>query len=146
MHRTCKCGEIVEIALPHNCPKERKYTPRSFGSDERSLSSKVTSTTRWRKVRDYVRYRDKVCLFCKDPKYFNHTGKYNVNNLQVHHIHKVRDSEGVNDPINYDPYNLILVCKEIHHDMCESGEIHKEVQLEKAREQEDRYVNEQVWC
>ena len=60
-------------------------------------------------------------------------GRYNYNDLEVHHIDKLRDNE---DKL-LDNYNLICLCKH-HHELADAGKIDIEHLKELARDREKR--------
>ena len=96
MYKACsKCGKIHPSSFI--CNKERVYS----GGDERQLRSKYVWTKKSREIRDKAH---NLCEACKA------NGVYVYDNIEVHHIVKVRDDKnGL-----LDNNNLICLCQECH--------------------------------
>lgn len=67
-----------------------------------------------------------MCEVCRDQN------KIEYNNIEVHHITKVRDDE----TLLLDNYNLICLCQE-HHEQADKGLIDKEYLQRLARQREE---------
>jgi 5-methylcytosine-specific restriction endonuclease McrA len=78
--------------------------------------NKFRWSRKWREKRNSIVERDlSLCLVCRSK------GKYNYNNLEVHHI--IPLEEDYNKRL--DDYNLITLCSDCH-EQAERGEISKE--------------------
>lgn len=98
-----KCGRIHPRG--YTCNVGRVYTK----TDESRLRSKYAWTQKAKQIKDDA---NGLCEVCKAQ------GVYNYNNLEVHHITKLRDDE--NGLLDDD--NLICLCT-YHHKQADSGEI-----------------------
>ena len=98
-----KCGRIHPRG--YTCYVGRTYTK----TDESKLRSKYAWTQKAKQIKDDA---NGLCEVCKAQ------GVYNYNNLEVHHITKLRDDE--NGLLDDD--NLICLCT-YHHKQADSGEI-----------------------
>jgi 5-methylcytosine-specific restriction endonuclease McrA len=109
-----KCGKIHPRA--YNCNVGRKYTK----TDESRLRSRYAWTKKAKQIKDDA---NGLCEVCKAQ------GLYNYDNLEVHHIIKIKDdSNGL-----LDDDNLICLCVE-HHKQADDGQIDAEYLRELARE------------
>ena len=106
MYRSCsKCGNIH----PYNykCNVGKVYR----GGEERKLRNTYAWHSKARQIKEKSNY---LCAICKDQ------GIYTYDNLEVHHISKVKD-----DPsLLLEDYNLITLCA-WHHKLADMGEINK---------------------
>lgn len=102
MWKSCsKCGKIH--STKYKCTVGKKY----FGGDERKLRNKSVWARKSQEIRAKADY---LCEVCRDQ------GIYTYNNLEVHHIVKIKD-----DPDMYlDDLNLICLCQN-HHKKAEKG-------------------------
>lgn len=118
MFKSCsKCGKIH--AYNTKCQIGRVY--------ERTDDRKLRSTNAWKVKSEQIRERAHyLCEYCKSQ------GKIEYNNLEVHHIEKVRDDSSK----LLDNYNLICLCNECHR-LADSGKIDKEILLSLAKKRED---------
>jgi hypothetical protein len=67
-----------------------------------------------------------LCAICLEE------GRYNYDNLEVHHITKLKDdADGL-----LDNYNLICLCKQ-HHELADAGKIDAEHLRELAKTREN---------
>lgn len=114
MYKSCsKCGKI-------HSDKRQCEIVRSFnGGNERKLRSTYSWTKASLRVRESAHY---LCEVCKDK------GVYTYNNIEVHHIVKVRDDESKLT----DDENLICLCQE-HHKQADNGEIDKNYLIDLAK-------------
>lgn len=69
-----------------------------------------------------------MCLCCK-AQLVGTTKQYNTINLSVHHIVPIEE----NYNLRLNDENLITVC-DVHHEMCEAGEIPRAIQSRLAQE------------
>jgi 5-methylcytosine-specific restriction enzyme A len=89
-------------------------------TSDRSLSSKVTSSGKWKKVRDMVRDRDsQICQACLSGNHFVPNNRLDAP-IEIHHIIKVTEDL----TLAYDSTNLIALCK-YHHEEADHGKISK---------------------
>ena len=118
MFRSCsKCGKIH--AYNTKCEVSRVY--------ERTDERKLRSTNAWKEKSKDIRERaNYLCEYCKSQ------GIITYNNLEVHHIEKVRDNK---DKL-LDDYNLICLCVDCHK-QADDGKIDKDILKELARQRED---------
>ena len=121
MLKSCKyCGRIHSNKF--DCGKKPKR------NKEPTKINKFRWSRKWREKRNQIVQRDNyLCLVCK------HRGKYNYNDLEVHHITSLEEDFDR----RLDEDNLITLCEE-HHEQAERGEISKEY-LYKLLEKEYGY-------
>ena len=101
-----RCGKIHP--RNYNCTVGRIY--------QKTDESKLRSRYAWTKKAKQIKNDDKgLCLVCKAQ------GVYTYDNLEVHHITKVRDDESK----LLDDDNLITLCV-YHHKLADAGEINAE--------------------
>ena len=105
MYRSCsRCGKI------HDTRYECKTVKRIYkDTDDRKLRSKYAWTEKSKEIREKANH---LCEVCRDE------GIITFNNLEVHHIKKVRDDES----LLLDDFNLVCLCQQ-HHKQADSGEI-----------------------
>lgn len=105
MLKSCtKCGRVH--AQNYQCTARRNNTPKT-------LDQKLRSTNRWQRKSEEIRRASKwLCAICLEE------GVYNYEQLEVHHIEKLRDNK---DRL-LDNYNLICLCKR-HHELADAGKI-----------------------
>ena len=119
MYKACsKCGKIHPAS--YQCSANRVFT----GGAERKLRSKYSWTKKSEEIRERANYLCEVCRV---------DGVYTYDNLEVHHIVKVRDDES----LLLDNENLICLCQE-HHKQADNNEISREYLRELARKREQR--------
>ena len=107
MYKACACGRIHPSG--YVCDKiKRTYQ----GGNERKLRSTYSWTLKSQEIRERANH---LCEVCRDQNIFTY------NNLEVHHIEKIRDEESK----LLDDYNLICLCKD-HHTQADDGKIDKE--------------------
>ena len=124
MFKACsKCGKIHDTR--YKCNVGRIYT----GGDERKLRSKYSWTRKSEEIRERAHH---ICEVCKDKGTIT-TESYN--NIEVHHIVKVKDDESK----LLDNENLICLCQE-HHKQADNNEIDKEYLIELARRREQESI------
>jgi len=109
MLKSCKyCGRIHDSKYDCGMKPKRKK--------EGNEKDKFRWSRKWREKRNQIVQRDNyLCLVCK------HRGKYNYNDLEVHHITSLE--EDFNRRLDED--NLITLCSECH-ELAESGAISKD--------------------
>ena len=124
MFKACsKCGKIHP--MNHQCNVGRIYT----GGDERKLRSKYAWTRKSEEIREKACH---ICEVCKDKGMIT---KESYNNIEVHHIIKVKDDKSR----LLDNENLICLCQE-HHKQADNNELDKEYLIELARKREHEDV------
>ena len=122
MLKSCgRCGRMHEYNAP--CPIPRK-TPKI------TPDQKLRSHRRWTNKSLEIREASKwLCAICLEE------GRYNYNDLEIHHITKLKDDEeGL-----LDNYNLICLCKH-HHELADAGKIDANHLRELARRRENPEV------
>lgn len=72
-------------------------------------SDKILKTSEWKRTRNLILDRDKMCILCAKR------GHITTEKLQVHHIRKRVDAP----ELAYDPTNLICLCKSCHEEVEE---------------------------
>lgn len=118
MYKSCsKCGKIHDTSF--KCNAKRIYKPID---DERKLRSKYSWTKKSEEIRESANH---LCEVCRD------NGTYTYDNLEVHHIVKVKDDKSR----LLDNENLICLCQE-HHKQADKGEIDSDYLKELARKRE----------
>lgn len=106
MYKSCsRCGSIH--SYNYKCNLGKVYR----GGQERKLRRLSAWKYKSLEIREKANY---LCQVCKDQ------GVYTYDNLEVHHINKVKD----NPSLLLDDYNLIALCVE-HHKLADKGEIDK---------------------
>ena len=111
---SCKyCGRMHSPGTV--CPK--KPVRKNYGGTTRVRVWR--SGVEWKKTREMIVDRDyHHCRVCETGEYGQFFGKYNSENLEVHHIVPlVEDWEK-----RTDEDNLITLCS-YHHEMAERGDI-----------------------
>ena len=104
------------------CPRKPKKVYRKEESDK--LRSKYAWTQKSEQIRKEAGY---LCEYCKLQ------GKYTYDNLEVHHITKLRQNEdGLLDNLN-----LICLCK-MHHKQADAGLIPADELRELAKKREEQ--------
>ena len=118
MMKSCsRCGKIH--AYNFKCSANRDYS----GGNERKLRSKYSWTLKSREIRERANH---LCEVCKDR------GVYTYDNIEVHHIEKVKDNE---DGL-LDDFNLICLCQ-AHHKEADAGKLDKDYLWELVARRED---------
>ena len=119
MWRSCsKCGRIHSTAY-----KCRLYTPPI----RRTTDQVLRSTSKWQKKSEEIREKSQhLCQVCREE------GRYNYNQLEVHHIEKLRSAPEK----LLDNYNLVCLCK-YHHELADAGKIKASYLEELARSREE---------
>lgn len=120
MYKTCsRCGKIHDTR--YKCSIGR-YTGRQ------SEEYKLRNTYDWQQKS--IEIRDKanwMCEVCRDRD-----NRYEYNNLEVHHIVKLKDAPG----LLLDNYNLVCLCASCHK-KADRGEIDVEYLRKLAKNRED---------
>ena len=121
MYKACsRCGQIhsTKYNCRHNKPK---YDYSKYGTaEERKLRNTAAWAKKSQEVREAAQY---LCEVCRDK------GIYNYNELEVHHITKLREDKTglLNDS------NLICLCVK-HHKQADRGQLSKEYLTELAQQ------------
>ena len=117
MYRSCsRCGKIHDTN--YKCNVGRIFT----GGDERKLRSQYSWTKKSEEIREKANH---LCEVCRDQ------GIYTYNNIEVHHIIKVKDDKS----LLLDNMNLVCLCQE-HHKMADAHAIDTDYLLTLARKRE----------
>jgi len=120
MFKSCsKCGKIHPTSYVCNANK-RIYV----GGEERKLRSKNKWTEKSKEIRERANH---LCEVCRDE------GKYIYNDLEVHHITKVKDDSSK----LLDNENLICLCQ-FHHKEADKGALDIDYLRRLATEREKR--------
>lgn len=121
MLRSCsKCGKIHDTN--YICREGLKTDYNKYQYKESALRN----THRWHTKSDYIRAESQyLCAVCLDK------GIYNYNNLEVHHIIKLKEDE---DKL-LDNNNLICLCRKCHK-LADAGLIPKDYLMELVRRRE----------
>lgn len=122
MYRACsRCGQIHSTKYKCNVGRKKidysRYKPPD--TEERRMRNTQAWAKKSKQVRADALY---LCEVCRDK------GIYNYNNLEVHHITKLKDdASGL-----LDDSNLICLCT-YHHKLADKGQIDKEYLKELAK-------------
>ena len=117
MWKSCsKCGKIH--SQEYKCNVGRTFT----GGEERKLRSQYSWTLKSQEIRERANH---LCEVCRA------NGVYTYDNIEVHHIVKVRDDKSR----LLDNENLICLCQE-HHEQADNNQINKEYLFELAKKRE----------
>lgn len=121
IYKSCsKCGKIHP--KNYDCKTVRVY-------DSEATERKLRSSYSWTKKSEEIRERaNHLCEVCRDK------GIITLNNLEVHHIEKIKDDESR----MYDNENLICLCQE-HHKQADKGFIDKNYLFELAKKREQGF-------
>ena len=125
MYKACsRCGRIHEVKF--RCTVNKPKIDYSVYGDQEER--KLRSTTAWRKKSEDIRTRAQfLCEVCRDK------GLYTYDNLEVHHIVKLRDNaDGL-----LDDNNLVCLCA-VHHRQADAGEIDADYLRQLAEKRETR--------
>lgn len=119
MFKACsRCGKLH--SYNYKC-----YANRPVRNDK---EYSLRQTNKWHMKSEEIREASNyLCAICKEQ------GIYNYNNLEVHHILKLK----IRPDRLLDNYNLICLCSE-HHKLADAGKIDKDYLFELARLREDR--------
>lgn len=126
MYRACsRCGKIhsTKYKCKVNAPKI-DYSRYKYESEERTLRNTSAWANKSKEIRQEAQY---LCEVCRDQ------GIYNYNNLEVHHIEKIRDNK---DRL-LDDSNLICLCV-YHHKLADKGQLNKEYLIQLAEQRSNR--------
>ncbi len=106
MYKACsRCGKIHDIKF--RCNAGRRYS----NNNNRSEAEKLRYTTEWSKKSHQIKEDSNyLCAVCLSQ------GIFNYNELEVHHIEKLRDAPDK----AFEDSNLICLCR-THHRAAESG-------------------------
>ena len=119
MFKSCsKCGKIHSST--YKCSVGRVYKD----SEERKLRNTYEWQQKSIEIREHANY---LCEVCRDE------GRFNYNNLEVHHINKIKDAPY----LLLDNYNLICLCSE-HHKKADNNEIDKDYLINLAMKRENK--------
>lgn len=118
IYKSCsRCGKIHDSKYICNIGKNN------------TNEAKLRNTYKWHMKADEIRETSNyLCEICKEER------RYTYNNLEIHHIHKLRDRPD----LLLDNYNLICLCTK-HHKEADNGEIDMDHLLELARQREENY-------
>lgn len=133
MLRSCKyCGHIHDskVVCKQKEAAQKQRAIKYRGRNKGSKADKFRWTKDWQSKREDIKQRDKcLCQICI-RKLYGTVYQYNYNNLSVHHAVSLNEDYSK----RLDDDNLLTVC-DTHHEMCESGEIPREVVLKIISEQ-----------
>lgn len=102
MYKTCsRCGKIHPFDYKCNVGKVYK------GGEERTLRNTYAWEKKSKQIREKAQHLCEVC---------RREGRLTYNNLEVHHIIKVKD----NTSLLLDDLNLVCLCQE-HHKKADKG-------------------------
>ena len=122
MLKSCsKCGKLHEYG--YKCKEGIKNDYSKYNYKEAKLRNTYSWHTKAEQIKADSNYLCSICLA---------KGIYNYNNLEVHHITKLKEDES----LLLDNYNLICLCRDCHV-LADAGVIKKECLQELARKRED---------
>ena len=110
MYKSCsRCGKVH----PYNYKCNATKPTHSYGRPD---ADRLRSTNKWKRKAIEIKEKSRwLCSVCEDE------GHYTYENLETHHISKVRD-----EPESFlDDNNLICLCP-FHHRMAEIGLLKKD--------------------
>ena len=120
MFKACsRCGKIHN--MKYKCNVGKVYQ----GGKERELRATYSWHKKSKQIRNDAQH---LCEVCRDH------GRYTYNNLEVHHIDKIRDNE---DLFLVDE-NLITLCQ-YHHHLADSGKIDQDYLRKLAHDRISKY-------
>lgn len=107
MYKACsRCGKIHDTNYKCNVGK-------TYDNRYKTHTDTLRNTHAWHKKAEEIKEKSNyLCEVCKQE------GIYTYDNLEVHHITKLRD----NKDLLLDDYNLICLCWK-HHKLADSGHI-----------------------
>lgn len=124
MLKSCKyCGRIHEVK--EVCEQKRKAEERRWANRKQTNATIFRKSNAWTNKSIHIRNRDNYMCLCCMAQMVGTVNRYNTRNLSVHHIVPIEEDYGK----RLDDDNLITVC-DVHHEMCEAGEITREQQRE----------------
>lgn len=128
MLRSCKyCGRIHEQSFI--CAQKQQAQIKRQQNRKQTSALRFRRSDIWTNKSISIRRRDNyLCLCCK-AQLVGTTKQYNTINLSVHHIVPIEE----NYNLRLNDENLITVC-DVHHEMCEAGEIPRAIQSRLAQE------------
>ena len=122
MLRSCKyCGRIHEAS--EKCQQKREAEARRWKNRKQTEALSFRRSNAWTNKSVAIRGRDHyLCLCCK-ALLPGTVRQFETHNLEVHHIIPIEEdySKRLEDT------NLITLC-EMHHEMCERGDIPRDKQ------------------
>lgn len=123
MKKSCsRCGRIHDAN--YICREGIERNANKYDYEE----AKLRNTYKWHTKSQFVRADSNyLCAVCLDK------GIYNYNNLEVHHIIKLKQDT---DKL-LDDYNLICLCSNCHK-LADAGMIDRDYLLELARRRVDK--------
>lgn len=121
MLKSCsKCGKIH--ATNYICQKGKIDTNKYHYKE-----ADLRNTYRWHTKAQFIKAESRyLCAVCLDK------GIYNYDNLEVHHITKIKEDETK----LLDNYNLICLCSNCHT-LADAGMLGRDYLLELARRREE---------
>ena len=120
MYKACgRCGKIHPAN--QDCPKRPIYR----GGEERKLRNKYSWATKAQEIKARANY---LCEVCKAE------GKYVYDQLEVHHIEKLRD----HPELLLEDENLICLCVD-HHKKADDGQISQDYLRQLAAARDGKY-------
>lgn len=122
MYKSCsKCGKIHDTNYKCRAGVKKDYTKYNYEE------GKLRNTYEWHKKAEQIKRKSLyLCSVCLDK------GIYNYNDLEVHHITKIREDKSK----LLDNYNLICLCRNCHK-LADKGMIDKEYLERLAKKRED---------
>jgi len=122
MYKTCsRCGKIHPF--DYKCTKGKVYS----GGEERKLRNTYAWEKKSKEIRDKAQH---LCEVCRQE------GRLTYNNIEVHHITKVRDDVS----LLLDDLNLVCLCRE-HHRQADKGTIDADYLRNLARIREQKNIS-----
>ena len=105
------------------CVPKREAQRKRWNNRKDTKAAAFRRSYEWTEKSLSVRARDHYrCLCCK-AKLIGTVHEIETHDLSVHHITPIKEAYD----LRLDESNLITVC-EIHHELCESGDIPRDVQ------------------
>ena len=124
MLKSCKyCGKIHDGSI--KCEARKRADQKRWELQKKSGAQKFRSTNGWTSKSIQIRKRDQYLCLCCRANLKGTITQYNTEDLSVHHITPIEEDY----ESRFDDLNLMTVCA-THHEMCESGEISRDIQRE----------------
>ena len=129
MLKSCKyCGRIHDISVVCEQKQAAEQKRRACQYKHDPKIDHFRKSKQWQAIAEHIKHRDRRLCLCCLANLPGTEQRFNSYRLSVHHIVPIKTDW--NSRLDND--NLITVC-DLHHEMCEKGEIDVEVQRELVR-------------
>lgn len=122
MLRSCKyCGRIHDTK--DVCSQKKRAQELRWANRKQTDALKFRRSNAWTNKSIEIRRRDQYMCVCCKAMLLGTVKRINTSNLSVHHITPIEEDYS----LRLSDDNLITVC-DIHHELCEGGEITRDQQ------------------